>query len=138
MLACEDCDERLLVAFSCKGRIFCPSCLGRRIAQTGANLLDHVIPRVPLRQFVLTVPFELRPRLAYDGEVLGAVSRIAMRREPKSQQHSVDSVLAFYRRRMRDLGIGDSAGNSGAVTLVQRTNADLRLILTVLGTPWVD
>lgn len=114
MLACEDCDERRLVAFSCKGRSFCPSCLGRRMAQTGANLLDHVIPRVPLRQLVLTVPFELRTRLAYDGELLGAVSRIF-----------VDSVLGFYRRRMRDLGYG--LGKSGAVTVVQRTNADLRL-----------
>ena len=86
------------------------------MAQTSANLLDHVLPRVPLRQFVLTVPFELRTRLAYDGELLGAVSRIF-----------VDSVLGFYRRRMRDLGIGGSAGKSGAVTVVQRTNADLRL-----------
>ena len=114
MLACEDCDERRLVAFSCKGRAWCPSCFGRRMAQTSANLLDHVLPRVPLRQFVLTVPFELRTRLAYDGALLGAVCRIF-----------VDSLLGFYRRRMRDLGVG--AGKSGAVTVVQRTNADLRL-----------
>lgn len=40
-----------------------------------AGLVEHVIPNVPLRQLVLSVPFELRPRLAYDGELLGGVSR---------------------------------------------------------------
>ena len=116
MLKCEGCDERRLVAFSCKSRAFCPSCMGRRMAQIGANLLEHVLPRVPLRQFVLTVPFELRTRLAYDGALCGAVCRIF-----------VDSVLGWYRRRLRDLGLGSSPGKSGAVTVVQRTNADLRL-----------
>jgi hypothetical protein len=80
-----------------------------------------------LRQFVLTVPFELRTRLAYDGALCGAVCRVAMRRKPKSQQQSVDSVLGWYRRKLRDLGLGSSPGKSGAVTVVQRTNADLRL-----------
>jgi hypothetical protein len=84
------------------------------MAQTGANLVDHVLPRVPLRQFVVTVPFELRARLAYDGALLGAVGRIV-----------VDSVLGFYRRRMRDEG--GVVGQSGAVSVVQRASADLRL-----------
>ena len=30
-LSCETCNESRLVAFSCKGRGFCPSCLGRRM-----------------------------------------------------------------------------------------------------------
>ena len=41
--------ERLL-AFSCKGRGFCPSCGGRRMADTAAHLVDRVIPEVPVRQ----------------------------------------------------------------------------------------
>ena len=90
LIACEDCDERRLVAFSCHGRGFCPSCLGRRMAQTALNLVDHVLPPVGLRQFVLTLPFELRARLAYDGKLLGAVTRVFS-----------DSVLGFYRRRLR-------------------------------------
>jgi hypothetical protein len=115
LLACPICSEQKLVAFSCKRRGFCPSCLGRRMAETSANLMEHVLPEnVPLRQFVLTVPFELRARLAYDKEILGSVCRIF-----------VDSVLGFYRRRMRDRGIRD--GRSGAVSVVQRTSADLRL-----------
>ena len=31
VLTCEDCPERRLVAFACRGRGFCPSCLGRRM-----------------------------------------------------------------------------------------------------------
>ena len=56
VLECRGCKERRLVAFSCKLRSFCPSCMGRRMAQTAFNLTDHVLPLVPLRQFVLTVP----------------------------------------------------------------------------------
>src|SRR6266704_3223034 len=34
-LRCGSCNESRLVAFSCKGRGFCPSCLGRRMCATG-------------------------------------------------------------------------------------------------------
>ncbi len=33
---CERCKDDLLVAFSCKGRGICPSCGGRRMADTAA------------------------------------------------------------------------------------------------------
>jgi Transposase zinc-binding domain len=39
-----------LVAFSCKKRGFCPSCGGRRMAETAALLSDEVLPERPLRQ----------------------------------------------------------------------------------------
>jgi Transposase zinc-binding domain len=39
-LGCEETGESRLVAFSCKGRGFCPSCKGRRMSATAANL-DH-------------------------------------------------------------------------------------------------
>ncbi|HEX7507433.1 MAG TPA: transposase zinc-binding domain-containing protein, partial [Polyangia bacterium] len=34
-LACEDCSLPRLVAFTSAGRGFCPTCLGRRMNQTG-------------------------------------------------------------------------------------------------------
>ncbi|HEX7603909.1 MAG TPA: transposase zinc-binding domain-containing protein, partial [Polyangiaceae bacterium] len=43
-LRCESCSESKLVAFSCKGRGFCPSCLGRRMCATAANLVEQVLP----------------------------------------------------------------------------------------------
>jgi hypothetical protein len=41
-----------------------------------ANLVDHVLPAVPIRQFVVTLPFPLRFPLAFDGKLLGQVLRI--------------------------------------------------------------
>ena len=78
-------------------------------------LVEHVLPpAAPLRQWVLTLPFELRARLAYDGELSGAVCRTF-----------VDAVLGFYRRRLGAQGI--ESGKGGAVTAVQRVSSDLRL-----------
>ena len=39
---------------SCKSRGISPSCGGRRMADTAAHLVDHVIPDVPVRQWVLS------------------------------------------------------------------------------------
>ena len=41
-LRCGGCGHDKLVAFSCKRRGFCPSCGARRVAQTAAELIDHV------------------------------------------------------------------------------------------------
>ncbi len=102
------------VSFSCKGRGLCPSCLGRRMASTAANLVEHVLPPAPLRQWVLTFPFAWRARLAYDGELLGAVTRVC-----------TSSILGFYTDRMKKEGLAH--GQSGAVVVVQRTSSDLKL-----------
>ena len=67
---CTGCGTDRLVAFSCKGRGFCPRCGGRRMTERAAHLIDHVLPRVPVRQWVLSLPFELRYRLAWDHELL--------------------------------------------------------------------
>ena len=64
------------MAFSCKARAVCPTCLGRRMNEGAFNLVDHVLPNVPLRQFVVTVPFPLGFPLAFDGKLLGQVVRI--------------------------------------------------------------
>jgi hypothetical protein len=103
-----------VVAFSCKARAVCPSCLGRRMSAGAANLVDHVLPDVPIRQFVVTMPFPLRFPLAFDGKLLGEVLRIF-----------TDTVTSWYRRRHRERGLPD--GETGAVTAIQRANGDLRL-----------
>ena len=59
-LGCDTCKQELLVPFSCKRRGFCPSCAGRRMAQTAAHLVACVIPWVPTRQWVVSVPVPLR------------------------------------------------------------------------------
>src|SRR5438034_9914822 len=40
------------------------------MADTAAHLVDRVFPRVPVRQWVLSFPYDLRYRLAYDADLL--------------------------------------------------------------------
>jgi hypothetical protein len=58
-VACGQCEEARLVAFSCKGRGWCPACTTRRALDTSAHLED-VLPRVAHRQWTLSLPMALR------------------------------------------------------------------------------
>ncbi|MHC5212111.1 MAG: transposase zinc-binding domain-containing protein, partial [Planctomycetota bacterium] len=111
---CPGCRQELLVGFSCKGRGFCPSCGGRRMADTAAHLVDRVLPHVPVRQWVLSLPFGLRFAVAFDRALCRAVRAAFM-----------DGVLGALRRRARRQGVAD--GRSGAVVCVQRFGSALNL-----------
>jgi hypothetical protein len=111
---CDACRFERLVPFSCKARAICPSCGGRRMAEQAAHLVDAVLPWVPVRQWVLTVPHRLRYRLAFDHALCRAVLGVFIR-----------AVLGWYRRRARHAGIAD--GRSGTVTVVQRFGSGLEL-----------
>jgi hypothetical protein len=76
---CPDCGYDFLVAFSFKGRGLCPSCNARRMAETAAHLVDHVIAPLPVRQWVLSVPKRLRWYLEREPQALSAVLRILLR-----------------------------------------------------------
>jgi hypothetical protein len=57
---CKACDFERAVPFSCKGRGFCPSCCGKRMAEKAYHLIDNVLPDAPYRQWVLSLPIPLR------------------------------------------------------------------------------
>ena len=76
---CTDCGHDRLLAFSCKGRGVCPSCNARRVAEVAAHLTDEVIPHLPVRQWVLSVPKRLRPFLHQTPEVASGVLGIFLR-----------------------------------------------------------
>ena len=62
-LTCAECQTHRIVPFSCKKRGFCPACRGRRMAVmavTAAKWADEMLPRVAVRQWALTVPWERR------------------------------------------------------------------------------
>jgi hypothetical protein len=115
-LRCTACGIDRLVAFSCKGRGFCPSCGGRRTAERAARLVLRVLPDVPVRQWVLTLPHRLRYVLAWDHDGCRAVAGLLMR-----------AVFGFLRRRAREHGVAD--GRGGAVVIVQRFGGALNLNL---------
>jgi hypothetical protein len=73
---CMNCRTGFVVAFSCKGRGVCPSCNGRHMAQTAAHLADHIIPPVPVRQWVISVPKRLRGMLADRPRAVAALTKI--------------------------------------------------------------
>ena len=75
-LGCDNCHNELLLAFSCKRRGFCPSCAGRRMAQTAAHLVERGIPWVPTRQGVVSVPITLRYWMAASQELTAQVHTI--------------------------------------------------------------
>jgi Transposase zinc-binding domain len=105
-LRCVDCAHDKLVAFSCKRRGFCPSCGARRMSETAAHLVDHVIPEVPVRQWVLSLPIPLRLLLAAQPELITAVLQVVQR------------VLSRYL--LGQAGIKAGEGDCGSVTLIQR------------------
>ena len=99
---CRSCGDELRVPFSCKSRGCCPSCMGRRMAEGAALLVEHVLPAVGYRQWVLSFPGPMAVRLGYDAPLLAAVAgRLAravmqdMRRGVK-QQHGLASVAALH------------------------------------------
>ncbi len=103
---CAQCAHEKLVAFSCKRRGICPSCGARRMAQTAAWLVDCVIPKVPVRQWVLSFPIPLRSLFAVHPELLTPVLQIIHR------------VIATYL--IKHAGVKRSEAATGAVTLIQR------------------
>jgi hypothetical protein len=110
---CDDCGGDLLVAFSCKGRGVCPRCGQRRMCNTAAHLVDRVLPSVPARQWVLSLPFELRRTAAFGADVATALGRIF-----------IDEVAAHQKHRA-----GISGAEHGAVNFLQRFGGSLNLNL---------
>ena len=110
---CDDCGDDRLIAFSCKVRGLCPSCDGRRMADEGAHLVDNVLPVAPYRQWVLTFPFWLRYRLAWDQSLREAVLKIF-----------VGVVSQFYVKRAAATGIRDA--KAGAISVLHRFDSGLK------------
>ena len=114
-LACPEGHHHRLVPFSSQTRTFCPSCCGRRMAERALRWTDGLIPRVAVRQLVLTVPWRRRWLLARRPELARGVLRCAL-----------DEVTAW----LRQVGVhGGTEGDPGSVTVTQRFGSALNLNL---------
>jgi uncharacterized protein (DUF983 family) len=118
-LRCGECGHDKLLAFSCKRRGFCPSCGARRMSQTAAHLVDHVIPHVPVRQWVLSLPIPLRVLLAAQPELLTPVLQVVQR--------------VVTRHLMDGAELTAQEGHGGAVTLIQRFGSAANLNIHLHG-----
>ena len=91
----------------CKKRGFCPFCGARRMVETAAHLIDHVIPHVPVRQWVLSFPWPLRMLFAARPEALTRCLDVVVR--------CIETHLLQHAGLRRTNG-----ARTGVVTLVQR------------------
>jgi hypothetical protein len=122
-LRCGECGHDKLLAFSCKRRGFCPSCGARRMSQTAAHLVDHVIPHVPVQQRVricqFRPPIPLRVLLAAQPELVTPVLQV------------VQGVIA--RHLLDAAGLKADEGHGGAVTLSPDTNTPVDCLCLAKG-----
>ena len=111
---CNGCRFEHLVAFSCKMRGFCPACGARRMVETAAHLIDHVLPEVPIRQWVLSFPWPLRFLFA---------------REPGALSRCLTVIIrALETDLIKRAGLNRASGaKGGTVTLIQRFGSAVNL-----------
>ena len=95
---CTECGHDFLVAFSSKGRPVCPSCGTRRMAETAAHLVDHVLPPLPVRQGVLSLPKRLRYHLQHDREAIHCALRIFLDEIERHLRAQSPGAVAFIPR----------------------------------------
>lgn len=112
---CENCKKEGLVAFSCKKRGFCPSCGGKRMSETAAHLTDNLIPKSPLRQWVLSVPIPLRYWMAANSKLQTKILEIVIR-----------AISGYYKKKLK-AKYKLKKLSVGSVTLVQRFGSALNL-----------
>ena len=110
---CESCPNEHLVAFSCKRRGFCPSCGGRRMAETAIHLVDEVLPIKPIRQWVLSFPIQIRLLLAIRPKIMTEILNIVT----KTISQHLCKKAGFKRSEVK----------TGTVTLIQRFGGSINL-----------
>jgi len=115
-LGCDTCPKELLLPFSCKRRGFCPSCAGRRMAQTAAHLVECVIPWVPTRQWVVSVPIPLRYWMAASQDLTAKVHTIIR-----------TTIGQYYVNQAVQGGVERQLVHPGSVTFIQRFGSALNL-----------
>lgn len=88
------------------------------MSRTAAHLVDHVIPHVPVRQSVLSLPIPLRVLLAAQPELVTPVLQVVQR--------------VVTRHLLRQAGLKADEGHGGAVTLIQRFGSAANLNVHLL------
>jgi hypothetical protein len=109
---CPDCGFERLVAFSCKAHV-CPSCAIWRMEDGADHLVRKVLPPVPVRQWVLSLPRRLRflaaRRPALASRLLDVFTR----------------AVFSWQRSARRLGAADP--RTAGITAIQRFGGALNL-----------
>jgi len=76
-LHCRKCNKDYLLAFSCKGRWFCPSCHQKKVLLFGEFIKGSVAYPLPHRQYVFSLPKMLRIYFRNNRDLLKKLCKIA-------------------------------------------------------------
>ncbi len=114
-LRCDPCGVDRVLSTTCKTRVLCPRCGGRRMSSTAVHLVERVLPDAPLRQWVVTFPQPLPRLLGWRPELLQRVLADLAR------------VLESDLRRRT----GVQSGKIGMVSFVQNFTSDLRCFVHI-------
>jgi hypothetical protein len=115
---CGVCGHEMVVAYSCKRRGFCPSCIGRRMSDMAVHMVEDVLPKVPLRHWICSLPWRLRGPVGFDRHLctdvldafISSMNRSLRRRAGKALGlHSIKQAI------------------TGSITFIQRGDSALRL-----------
>lgn len=74
---CEVCGHEYLLAFSCRGRWFCPSCHQKKVIQFGEFVTHEASSPVPHRHYVFTIPVMIRSYFKYNRYLLKKLCKAA-------------------------------------------------------------
>ena len=74
---CDACKHEYLLAFSCKGRWFCPSCHQKKVQLFGALLSETILFPVPHRHFTFGIPKMLGAYFRFDRDLVKDLCRLA-------------------------------------------------------------
>jgi hypothetical protein len=121
----DTCPQETLLAFSCKRRAFCPSCAGRRMAQTAAHLVESVMPWVPIRQWVVSVPMPLRYWMASSRGLMAQV-------HPTIRT----TIAQLYVNQVVKRGAERHKVQPGSVSFVQHFGSSINVNLHFLSSSW--
>ena len=111
---CEECRRVELVAFSCKGRGWCPTCTTRRSLETGAHV-EATLPVVGHRQWTLSLARTLRLWVLKEPGLFKLVEKALVR-----------AVWWWQRAQARGLGASGHL-EGGAVAMVQYFGSHLQV-----------
>src|SRR2546421_3258526 len=117
-LGCHRGRKGLLFPFSCRRRGFCPSCAAGGMAKSGAPLVECVIPGVPTRQWVVSVPIPLRYWMAASQELTAQVHTIIR-----------TTIGQYYVHQAVTRGVPRDQVQPGSVTFIQRFGSAINVNL---------
>jgi hypothetical protein len=131
-LACSRCGHSIVVALSCKRRGFWPSCLGRCMSDVAAHLVEEVLPKVPVRRWVCSLPWRLRYAMGYDRRLCADVLAVFIAALRRSLRHRAKLELGLGSLKLGLSEVGPNEIRTSKVHSIQVDAAEINTAPEIL------